>query len=38
VDATPATSLATTIVARLGKGEKGADSASAKGVLAKYSG
>ena len=38
VDATPATSLATTIVARLGKGEVGPESASAKGVLAKYSG
>lgn len=38
VDATPATSLATTIVARLGKGEKGPESASDKGVLAKYSG
>lgn len=38
VDATPATSLATTIVARLGKGSEGPESASAKGVLAKYSG
>ena len=38
VDATPATSLATTIVARLGKGEIGPESASAKGVLEKYSG
>lgn len=38
VDATPATSLATTIVARLGKGEVGVDSASEMGVLAKYSG
>jgi len=38
VDATPATSLATTIVARLGKGEAGPETASAKGVLAKYSG
>jgi hypothetical protein len=38
VDATPATSLATTIVARLGKGEAGPESASAKGALAKYSG
>lgn len=38
VDATPATSLATTIVARLGKGEIGPDSASEMGVLAKYSG
>jgi hypothetical protein len=38
VDATPASSLATTIVARLGKGEVGPETASAKGVLAKYSG
>jgi hypothetical protein len=38
VDATPATSLATTIVARLGKGEIGPESAAAKGALAKYSG
>jgi hypothetical protein len=38
VDATPATSLPTVIVARLGKGEVGPESASAKGVLAKYSG
>ena len=38
VDATPATSLATTIVARLGKGEAGPETAAAKGVLAKYSG
>jgi hypothetical protein len=38
VDATPATSLATTIVARLGKGEAGPETASAKGVLAKYTG
>ena len=38
VDATPATSLATTIVCRLGKGEVGPESASAKGALAKYSG
>jgi len=38
VDATPATSLPTTIVARLGKGEKGPESAADKGVLAKYSG
>ena len=38
IDATPATSLATTIVARLGKGEVGVDSASEMGVLAKYSG
>ena len=38
VDATPATSLATTIGARLGKGEAGPETASAKGVLAKYSG
>ena len=38
VDATPATSLPCTIVARLGKGEVGADSASEVGALAKYSG
>ena len=38
VDATPATSLATTIVARLGKGQEGPESAFAKGVLAKYAG
>jgi hypothetical protein len=38
IDATPATSLATTIVARLGKGQEGPESASAKGALAKYSG
>ena len=38
VDATPASSLATTIVCRLGKGQEGPESASAKGVLAKYSG
>jgi len=38
VDATPATALATTIVGRLGKGEKGADTAADKGALAKYSG
>ena len=38
VDATPATALATTIAARLGKGEKGADTAADKGALAKYSG
>ena len=38
VDATPATSLATTIVCRLGKGEKGPESAADKGALAKYSG
>jgi hypothetical protein len=38
VDATPATALATTIVARLSKGEVGPSSASAKGVLAAYSG
>jgi hypothetical protein len=38
IDATPATSLATTIVGRLGKGEIGPESASAKGALAKYSG
>ena len=38
VDATPASSLATTIVCRLGKGEVGPESASAKGAMAKYSG
>ena len=38
VDATPATSLATTIVARLSKGEVGADTAAEKGALAQYSG
>jgi hypothetical protein len=38
VDATPAVTLNTNIVARLGKGEKGADSAAEKGALAKYSG
>ncbi len=38
IDATPAQSLATTIVGRLGKGEIAPESASAKGVLAKYSG
>ena len=38
VDAPPASSLATTIVCRLGKGEVGPESASAKGALSKYSG
>ncbi len=38
VDATPATALATTIVARLSKGEIGPDSASEMGALAKFSG
>lgn len=38
VDATPATALATTIVARLSKGEVGASTASLKNVLAAYSG
>jgi len=38
VDATPASSLATTIVCRLGKGAVGPESASAKGALANYSG
>ncbi len=38
VDATPATALVTTIVARLSKGEVGPDSASEMGALAKYSG
>jgi hypothetical protein len=38
VDATPATSLPTTIVARLSKGEDGIGSASDKNVLAAYAG
>ena len=38
VDATPASSLATTIVCRLGKGEVGPEWASAKGAPSKYSG
>lgn len=38
VDATPAATLTTEIVARLGKGEKGPESAADKGALAKYSG
>lgn len=38
VDATPVAALSTNIVARLGKGEVGPESASAKGALAKYSG
>jgi hypothetical protein len=38
IDATPAQSLATTIVGRLGMGEVAPESASAKGALAKYSG
>lgn len=38
IDATPAQSLSTTIVGRLGKGEIGPESASAKGVLSKYTG
>ena len=38
VDATPVASLNTNIVARLGKGEVGPETASAKGVLAKYAG
>lgn len=38
VDATPAASLNTNIVARLGKGEVGPDSTTEMGVLAKYSG
>jgi hypothetical protein len=38
VDATPAVTLDTNIVARLGKGEAGPESASAKNVLAKYTG
>ena len=38
VDATPAVTLPCNIVARLGKGEKGADTATEKGALSKYSG
>jgi hypothetical protein len=38
IDATPAQTLPCNIVARLGKGEKGADSAADKGALAKFSG
>ena len=38
VDATPASSLATTIVCRLGKGAEGPESAADKGALSKYSG
>ncbi len=38
IDATPAASLNTNIVARLGKAQEGPESASAKNVLAKYSG
>lgn len=38
VDATPSQSLATTIVARLGRPEVGPDTASEMGTLAKYSG
>ena len=38
IDATPAATLDTNIVARLGKGEVNPESASAKGALAKYSG
>jgi len=38
VDATPAVTLNTNIVARLGKGEKGADTAAEKGALSKFSG
>jgi hypothetical protein len=38
IDATPATVLTTNIVARLGKGEAGPESAAAKGALAKFSG
>jgi hypothetical protein len=38
VDASPAVDLTTMVVARLGRGEKGADTAAEKGALAKYSG
>ena len=38
VDATPATTLTTNIVARLGKGSNGPDSASEKNVLSAFSG
>lgn len=38
IDATPATVLATNIVARLGKGAIGTDTATEKGCLAVYSG
>jgi hypothetical protein len=38
VDATPATSLTTNIVARLGKGSDGPDDASQKNVLSAFSG
>jgi hypothetical protein len=38
VDATPATSLTTNIVARLGKGSNGPDTASEKNVLSAFSG
>jgi hypothetical protein len=38
VDATPAVTLPCNIVARLGKGEKGSDSAAEKGALSKFSG
>jgi hypothetical protein len=38
IDATPAQTLPCNIVARLGKGEKGADSAADKGALSKFSG
>lgn len=38
VDATPSTTLVTNIVARLGNGENGPDSASEKGALAAYAG
>jgi hypothetical protein len=38
IDATPAVTLDTNIVARLGKGSEGPETAAAKGVLEKYSG
>jgi hypothetical protein len=38
IDATPATSLTTNIVARLGKGSNGPDTASEKNVLSAFSG
>jgi hypothetical protein len=38
VDATPATSLTTNIVARLGKGSNGPDTAAEKNVLSAFSG
>lgn len=38
INATPSTTLPTTIVARLGKGEVGPETAADKGVLSKFSG